>query len=472
MIRPRSISGLGKAGKYFALFAIAIGGFGIGSSEFVSMGILPGIARGLLPELMATNPEVGIATAGWAVSAYAIGVMVGAPTISLLAVRYSRPKLIVVLVAGLLVGSLLSATMPSFPLMVLARFLAGLPHGAFFGVAALLAADIMGPGNQGKGIALALSGLTVANLVGVPVLTAFGQNLGWRMAYWLVAGVFALTLLLLFLAVPPQKPPRGRTVTQELSAFRSPRMWMVIGIECIGFTSFFALYGYIADISTNVAGLEEKYVPLILACAGLGMTLGNWLSGYVGDWSYRKGLFIAFPLNLLAFIALIAFMDNPVGLAIGLILTTACGGIVSPLMQAWLMTTAGTSVTVAAASHHGAFNVANSLGVIFGGLVIGAGLGFESAVYLGGALTMLGMVITFVGLWLDRHGIHDINAIGKGFDDPTFGINAVSTETGEIVAIGSGADGVSVAIVTDEMYALNVHEHKHVPEHRERESET
>lgn len=295
MIRPESIAGLSKTGRYFALFAIAIGGFGIGSSEFVSMGILPGIAEGLLPDLMAVNRDAGIARAGWAVSAYAIGVMVGAPTLSLLAVRYSRPKLIVVLVAGLLAGSLLSASMPTFELMVIARFLAGLPHGAFFGVAALLAADIMGPGNQGKGIALAFSGLTVANLVGVPTLTAFGQNLGWRFAYWLVAFVFALTLALLFLAVPPQEAPRGRTVTQELSAFRSPRMWMVIGIECIGFTSFFAMYGYIADISTNVAGMTEKHIPFVLAAAGLGMTIGNWAAGYVGDWSYRKGLFIMFP---------------------------------------------------------------------------------------------------------------------------------------------------------------------------------
>lgn len=469
MIRPRSVSELSKAGRYFALFAIAIGGFGIGSSEFVSMGILPDIAHGLLPDLMKADPEAGIARAGWAVSAYAIGVVVGAPTLSLLAVRFSRPKLIMVLVAGLLVGSLLSASMPTFELTVLARFLAGLPHGAFFGVAALLAADVMGPGNQGKGIALALSGLTVANLVGVPLLTAFGQYLGWRFAYWLVAVVFALSLVLLFLAVPGQRPPRGRTVREELSAFKNPRMWMVIGIECIGFTSFFALYGYVADVSVNVAGMSTAQVPFVLAAAGLGMTAGNWLSGYVGDWSYRKGLFIVFPANVAAFALLIAFMHSPWGLVVGIFLATTCSGIVSPLMQAWLMTTAGTSVTIAAASHHGAFNVANSLGVIFGGLVIGGGFGFESAVYLAGVLALFGLVITFVGLWLDRGGIHDINAIGKGFDDPTFGVNALTTDTGEIVAISSGPDGVGAAIIVDDEYLRFLEGHGYEPEDAERE---
>ncbi|MDU5962790.1 MAG: MFS transporter, partial [Dermabacter sp.] len=197
-MRPTSYDTLTPFQRAFALFAIAIGGFGIGSSEFVSMGILPDIAHSLLPEQMAVNPEHAIAQAGWAVSAYAFGVVVGAPTVSLLGVKIARPKLIMLLALGLLVGSVLSASMPVFGLLIPARFLAGLPHGAFFGVAALLAADVMGPGNQGKGIALALMGLTVANLLGVPLLTAFGQQLGWRTAYWIVAGVFALSILLLF----------------------------------------------------------------------------------------------------------------------------------------------------------------------------------------------------------------------------------------------------------------------------------
>lgn len=451
-MRPSSYDTLTPFQRAFALFAIAIGGFGIGSSEFVSMGILPDIARSLLPELMAANPERAIAQAGWAVSAYAFGVVVGAPTISLLGVKIARPKLIMLLAFGLLVGSVLSATMPLFGLLVPARFLAGLPHGAFFGVAALLAADVMGPGNQGKGIALALMGLTVANLLGVPLLTAFGQQLGWRTAYWIVAGVFALSILLLFLAIPPQEAPKGRSTKDELAAFKQPRMWMVIAIECAGFTSFFAMYGYIADVTVSVAGIDKLFIPVILALAGAGMTLGNWIAGHLTDWSYRASLFIVFPIFIVMFIVLIALRENPVGFGIGVFLVSATSSITSPLMQAWLMTNAGKSVTLAAASHHGAFNVANSLGVMFGGFILSAGFGFSAVLYLAGGLALFGMVVTFAGLWIDRDGVHDINSLNQESEDLTFGVSIVRTETGEMLAIAAGAGGESVALEADGAY--------------------
>lgn len=413
-MRPTSYDSLTPAQRYFALFAIALGGFGIGSSEFVSMGILPDIARSLLPAEMAANPETAIAHAGWAVSAYAIGVVVGAPTVSLLSVKISRPKLIVVLAAGLFTGTILSATMPSFGLLVPARFLAGLPHGAFFGVASLLAGDVMGPGNRGKGIALALGGLTVANLIGVPLLTAFGQQLGWRTAYWLVAGVFALTVILQLLALPPQAPPRGRSAKAELSAFRSRRMWMVILIECVGFTSYFALYGYIADVTVHVAGIATTHIPLVLATAGAGMTAGNWIAGYLADWSYRKSLVVMFPLYLALFLFLVAAMHNPVAFAIGIFLMSMCSSTTGPLMQSWLMSSAGDSVTLGAASHHGAFNVANSVGVIVAGSALHAGFGFESVVPVGAALTALGMLVTYLGLYADRKNANELDTVTVG----------------------------------------------------------
>ena len=456
-MRPTSYDTLTPFQRAFALFAIAIGGFGIGSSEFVSMGILPDIAHSLLPEQMAVNPEHAIAQAGWAVSAYAFGVVVGAPTVSLLGVKIARPKLIMLLALGLLVGSVLSASMPVFGLLIPARFLAGLPHGAFFGVAALLAADVMGPGNQGKGIALALMGLTVANLLGVPLLTAFGQQLGWRTAYWSVAGVFALSILLLFLAIPPQEAPKGRSVKDELGAFKQPRMWMVIVIECVGFTSFFAMYGYIADVMVSVAGIDKLLIPVILALAGAGMTLGNWIAGHLTDWSYRASLFIVFPIFILMFILLIALRENPVGFGAGVFLVSATSSITSPLMQAWLMTNAGKSVTLAAASHHGAFNVANSLGVMFGGFILSAGFGFSAVLYLAGGLALFGMVVTFAGLWIDRDGVHDINALNDESEDTTFGVSILRTQTGEMVAIAAGAAGESVALEADDAYLESHH---------------
>ena len=186
---------LTPARRRLALLALALGGFGIGCTEFASMGLLPQIAQDLMPQLYGQSPETGIARAGWMVSAYAAGVVVGAPVISFLAAKSSRTVMLLVMAAALLAGSLASALAPSFESLVVLRFLAGVPHGAYFGLASLVAATVMGPGNQAKGVALALSGLTVANVVGVPVMTAVGQAWGWRMAYGAVALVFAATVI-------------------------------------------------------------------------------------------------------------------------------------------------------------------------------------------------------------------------------------------------------------------------------------
>lgn len=409
-MRPTSYSGMTPGARRFALFAIAIGGFGIGTSEFLSMGLLPDIARSLLAPLYGTNPELAVAKAGWAVSAYAAGVVVGAPTLSLLAIRMSRPKLIVALGIGLLLGTIMSASMQTFELTVAARFIAGLPHGAFFGVAALLAGDVMGPGKQGRGIALALSGLTVANLVGVPLLTAFGQSLGWRTAYLLVAGIFALTVLLLILSLPPQRAPRGRSIGEELSTFKNPRLWMIIVIEAIGCLSMFAVFGYIADISTSVAGMRAVYIPIILACAGAGMTLGNEIGGRLADWNFRRALLLCFPVYAALMTALIGLATTPIGLGMGIFVALTASGAVNPALQSWIMTTAGKSVTVGAALHHGAFNIANSLGVAVSGAAIAAGFGFRAPLVLGALLTFFGWAIVALGLWLDRHSTGDINS--------------------------------------------------------------
>ncbi|MGO1583636.1 MAG: MFS transporter, partial [Actinomycetaceae bacterium] len=266
---------LSLARRRLALLALALGGFGIGSSEFVTMGLLPDIAADLLPEMMATQPEQGLGRAGWAVSAYAIGVVVGAPLLSLLAVRVSRTRLIVLFAVLLAVSTLASAVMPSFDLTLAARFVAGLPHGAYLGVASLLAASLLGPGSQGKGAAVALSGLTVANLAGVPLLTALGQAQGWRAAFLAIAALFALTAILVATTIPAQPAPRGRRVADELRAFTRVQLWVVMLIASVGFAGSFAVFSYIADIGQQVAGVSPAYIPVLLATAGLGMTIGN-----------------------------------------------------------------------------------------------------------------------------------------------------------------------------------------------------
>ena len=200
-----------------ALLALALGGFGIGLTEFVAMGLLPNIAADLLPSLYAVSHEKANAQAGWLVSAYALGVVVGAPTIAAVAARFPRKQVLLVCVGLFTVGTVGSALLPTFGLVLAARFLAALPHGAYFGIAALVAASLMGPGKRGRGIALVLSGLTIANVIGVPAITFLGQQTGWRVAYLAVAVVFALTAVAIWLVVPLQPGDPAATMRRDLT---------------------------------------------------------------------------------------------------------------------------------------------------------------------------------------------------------------------------------------------------------------
>ena len=387
---------LSRGKRWAALFALALGGFGIGSSEFVTMGLLPQIADGLLPELMATDPDQGLARAGWAISAYAIGVVIGAPVLSLLAVRYSRTVLIVSFAILLTLSTLASGILPSFELTLLARFVAGLPHGAYLGVAALLASSLMGPGSQGKGAALALSGLTVANLLGVPLLTALGQAAGWRAAFLAIAALFALTAVLLAAVVPAAPAPQGRRLVDELRAFRRVQLWIVVLIAAVGFAGSFAVFSYIADIGTQVAGMSASTIPWLLALAGLGMTIGNVLGGIAADRTRWGTMVIGFPVYIAAMGVMVAVVESPVGLAITFFLANLAHAALSPAMQTWLMHVAGRSEMLGASLHHAAFNVANAVGALLGGMVIAAGFGLAAPTVIGTAVATLGFGMLLV----------------------------------------------------------------------------
>lgn len=401
-VRAHAGAALTPARRRFALFALALGGFGIGSSEFVTMGLLPEIAAGLLPEMMATQPDQGLARAGWAISAYAIGVVIGAPLLSLLAVRLSRTRLIVVFAILLAVSTLASGIMPSFELTMVARFLAGLPHGAYLGVAALLASSLMGPGSQGKGAALAMSGLTVANLAGVPLLTALGQAQGWRASFLVIAGVFALTALLVGLSIPSQPAPQGRRLGDELRAFKRVQLWVVMAIASVGFAGSFAVFSYIADIGRQVAGVSPAYIPVLLAVAGLGMTIGNALGGIATDRSLNATLMVGFPLYIVAMCVMIFVVTSPVGLTITFFMANLAHSTLSPAMQTWLMRIAGRSEMLGASLHHAAFNVANALGALLGGSVIAAGYGLAAPTVIGTIVATIGFAMLLAAFALLR----------------------------------------------------------------------
>lgn len=252
---------LTPARRWAALAALALGGFAVGLTEFVVMGLLPEMARDLLPADYARSSADAIARTGWAITVYALGVVAGAPTIAALTARVARKRLVVGLLVLFVLGTAASALAPTFPLVLAARFVAGLPHGAYFGAAGILAANLLGPGSQAKGFAAVLTGLTAANIFGVPAITGIGQSTSWRVAYLAVAGVFLLTLVAVLAIVPPLAAGPGGSVRAELRAFRSPLVWLVAFVAAVGFGGFFAVYTYIAPITTHVAGLPPSAVP-------------------------------------------------------------------------------------------------------------------------------------------------------------------------------------------------------------------
>ncbi len=395
-------STLSPARVRLALLALALGGFGIGATEFVAMGLLPNLAEDLLPELYASRPEDALGQAGMLISAYALGVVVGAPTIAAAAARFPRKKLLLVLLGVIVVATLASAALPSFGFVLAARFVSGLPHGAYFGIASLVAASLMGPGQRGRGIAFVLSGLTISNVIGVPSITFLGQATNWRVAYVAVAVIFALTFVAVALVVPNQGGDPTATMRRELRAFTRSQVWFALAIGAIGFGGFFSVYTYIAPVVTEVAGQQEGFVPIALVVLGVGMTVGNLLGGRFADKHVMRTLFACFAVFLFALVGFALTAGSVVGLLVFAFLVALGASALSPAIQTRLMDVAGDSQTMAAAVNHSSLNLGNSLGAYLGGVTIAAGLGYLSAAWVGLGLGILGLLIAVASALLQR----------------------------------------------------------------------
>jgi DHA1 family inner membrane transport protein len=366
------------------------------------MGLLPNITADLLPALDASDHEAAIAQTGWLISAYALGVVVGAPTIAALAARFPRKQLLLVLLGALTLATVASALLPSFGFILAARFVAGLPHGAYFGIATLVASNLMGPGKRGRGVAFVLSGLTVSNVIGVPLITFLGQSAGWRVAYLAVACIFAATFLAVTLFVPLQKGDEAATFRRELTVFRRPQVWFALLIGAIGFGGFFAVYSYVSDIVTEVTELPASFVPIALVCIGLGMTLGNIAGGHASDRSIMGTIFVCFGLFAVALLVVALSAQTVPGLLVGLFLVGLASAALSPAIQTRLMDVAGDGQSLAAALNHSALNIGNSLGAFLGGIVIAAGYGFLSPAWVGLAMLVPGVILAAISWRIGR----------------------------------------------------------------------
>ena len=376
-----------------AVLALAMGGFAIGTTEFVTMGLLPQIADGV---------GVSIPTAGHVISAYAVGVVIGAPVLAFLGARLPRRGLLVALMVAYAVGNAASALSGSFGLLTVARVATGFPHGAYFGVASLVAASMAPAGRKGRAVAMVMLGLSVANVVGVPAATWMGQHLGWRAAFWLVTGMALLTAVLVLAFVPACPGDGDATGRRELQAFREPQVWLTLLAGAIGFGGMFAVYSYIAPTITQVGGLSEGAVPVFLLAFGLGMVAGTWLAGELADWSVFRSLLgsaLGLAVVLLAFswLAPYGWWLLPVGFLI-----TVLGSVLVVNLQLRLMDVAGDAQTIGAASNHASLNIANAAGAWLGGLVIAAGYGYRATGVVGAGLALAGFVVLAASAALHR----------------------------------------------------------------------
>ena len=375
-----------------AITAMALGGFAIGTTEFAAMGLLPDMAR----DLGVSEP-----TAGHVISAYALGVVVGAPAIAVLAARVPRKTLLMGLMAAFAVGNLATVLAPNYPALVVARFAAGLPHGAYFGVAALLAATLAGEANRAKATASVMAGLSIANVAGVPAATALGQHLGWQSAFALVVVLAGVTVAGLMAWVPHVDVHVSNPLA-ELGALRNPQVWLTLLVGTVGFGGMFAVYTYISTTLTSVTGLAVALVPLALLIYGTGMVAGNAFGGVLADRALVPGLF-AVLAALAAVLAMFSLtVHNIVTALITLFLIGAAGAALVPGLQTRLMDVAADAQTLAAAGNHAALNIANAAGAFLGGVVIDAGFGYTAPALVGAGLAVIGLAILAVSVRLTK----------------------------------------------------------------------
>ncbi|WP_174826899.1 MFS transporter [Rhizobium ruizarguesonis] len=372
--------------------ALACGGFGIGTGEFAIMGLLPNVAE----TFSVTTPQ-----AGYVISAYALGVVVGAPVIAVLAAKMARRTLLLMLMLIFAAGNISSAMAPTFESFTLLRFISGLPHGAYFGVAALVAASMVPVHRRARAVGRVMLGLTVATLLGTPLTTFFGQSLDWQVAFFSVGVLGLLTVALIWFYLPKDRVSEEAGFLRELGAFRRPQVWLTLGIAAVGYGGMFAMFSYIASTTTEVAMLPETAVPIMLVLFGVGMNAGNFIGSWLADKSLLGTIGGSLVYNIVVLTTFSLTAANPYMLGLSVFLV-GCGFAAGPALQTRLMDVAADAQTLAAASNHSAFNIANAIGAWLGGLVIAGGYGFAATGYVGAALSFLGLFVFAASLRLER----------------------------------------------------------------------
>ncbi|WP_221348902.1 MFS transporter [Streptomyces beigongshangae] len=376
-----------------ALLALAIGAFGIGTTEFVIMGLLPEVA---------SDFGVSIPTAGFLVTGYALGVVFGAPLMTVLGTKVSRKRMLMLLMGLFIVGNLLSAAAPTFSVMLVGRVVASLAHGAFFGIGAVVAADLVAPDRKAGAIAMMFTGLTVANVVGVPLGTLIGQSAGWRLTFAGVAALGVLGLAGIAWLVPDASKPEGVRLRHELAAFKNVQVLLAMAMTVLGFGGVFAAITYITPMMTHAAGYADGSVTWLLVLFGLGMVGGNLVGGRFADRALMPMLYVSLGALAVVLALFTLTAHNKIAAAVTIALIGALGFATVPPLQKRVLDQAHGAPTLASAVNIGAFNLGNALSAWLGGVVIAAGLGYTAPNWVGAVLAATALLLAVLSAALER----------------------------------------------------------------------
>ncbi|MCA1179492.1 MULTISPECIES: MFS transporter [unclassified Pantoea] len=375
-----------------AMLALGAGGLCIGTGEFSPMSLLPDLAKGT---------GVSVPSAGGYISAYAAGVVIGAPAIAILCAKWPRKHLLLLLLAIALLGYGLSATAWNYSSLMVARFVSGLPHGAWYGVAALVAASMVSPSLKARYIGYVMLGLAIANVAGVPLVTWVGQTMGWRSSFFIVAAGIVLTAIMVIFFVPSIAANENSTPLKELGALRSPQILITFGVASVGFAGMFAVYSFITPALTEITGFPLSYIPWILVLWGVGMVTGNVIGGRLADKALIPSIFamLCWNLIMLALFSLFAELKLP---ALIIIFLLGNGFALVPALQSHMMNIAGEAQTLASSLTHSAFNISNAIGAAFGGLVISSGGSWISTGWVGVIFSAIAILLMWLSVLNNR----------------------------------------------------------------------
>ncbi len=376
------------------LISLTIGGFVIGMTEFMMMGVLPDVARTL---------HVSIPTAGHLISIYALGVVIGAPLMVGLTGKFP-PKIVLMSLMGMFfVSNTLFAVAPGFGLLMVVRLFAGLPHGAFFGMGAVVASRLAEPGREARAVSVMFAGLTIANIIGVPLGTYIGHHISWRLSFLMIAAISLIATGTIKLWMPVLSAPDNPGFLNSMKVFKKPELWLIIGVSAIGTGGMFAWISYIAPLMTEVAGFSSNVITLIMVIAGIGMAAGNFAGGRLAD---RYSPLITTSILLLCMIAALLLFTVVIHLKVAAIfmtfITGAVGFAVIAPMQMLIIQSAKGSEMLASSVLQASANMGNALGAFLGGLPIAAGLGYTSPEFIGAGLAFTGFIFCMLLVWRNK----------------------------------------------------------------------